>query len=68
MHHHKYLYIYLQAKVIKTAAFCHNRALQDLYPDSYRLLFTTGSFTSTTSPFSNEPGVQRVQRSNMLEG
>ena len=58
----------LQAKVIKTAAFCHNRALQDLFPDSYRLLFTTGSFTSTTSPFSNEPGVQRVQRSNMLEG
>ena len=58
----------LQAKVIKTAAFCHNRALQDLYPDSYRLLFTTGSFTLTTSPFSNEPGVQRVQRSNMLEG
>ena len=39
----------LQAKVIKTAAFCHNRALQDLYPDSYRLLFTIGSFTSTTS-------------------
>ena len=30
-------------------AFCHNRALQDLYPDSYRLLFTIGSFTSTTS-------------------
>ena len=58
----------LQAKVIKTAAFCHNRALQDLYPDSYRLLFTTGSFTLTTSPLSNEPGVQRVQRSNMLEG
>ena len=52
----------LQAKVIKTAAFCHNRALQDLYPDSNRLLFTTGSFTSTTSPFSNEPDVQRVQR------
>eukprot|EP00942_MAST-04A_sp_MAST-4A-sp1_P005087 g5087.t1 len=24
----------LQAKVIKTAAFCHNRALQDLYPDT----------------------------------
>ena len=46
----------------------HNRALLDLYPDSYRLLFTTGSFTLTTSPFSNEPGVQRVQRSNMLEG
>ena len=45
------------------AAFCHNRALQDLYPDSYRLLFTTtGSFTSTTSPFSNDPDVQRVQR------
>ena len=52
----------LQAKVIKTAAFCHNRALQDLFPDSYRLLFTTGSFTSTTSPFSNDPDVQRVQR------
>ncbi len=52
----------LQAKVIKTAAFCHNRALQDLYPDSYRLLFTTGSFTSTASPLSNEPDVQRVQR------
>ena len=31
-------------------------------PDSYRLLFTTGSFTSTTSPFSNDPDVQRVQR------
>ena len=56
------IYLYLQAKVIKTAAFCHNRALQDLYPDSYQLLFTTGSFTSTTSPFSNEPDVQRVQR------
>ena len=39
-------------KVIKTAAFCHNRALQDLYPDSYRLLFTTGSFTLTASPLS----------------
>ena len=47
---------------------CHNRALQDLYPDSYRLLFTTGSFTLTASPLSNEPGVQRVQRTNMLEG
>ena len=58
----------LQAKVIKIAALCHNRALQDLYPTSYRLLFTTGSFTSTTSPFSNDPDVQRVQRSNMLEG
>ena len=34
----------LQLKVIKTAAFCHNRALQDLFPASYRLLFTTGSF------------------------
>ena len=52
----------LQAKVIKTAAFCHNRVLQDLYPDSYWLLFTTGSFTSTASSFSNEPDVQRVQR------
>ncbi len=52
----------IQAKVIKTAAFCHNRALQDLYPDSYLLLFTTGSFTSTTSPFSNEPNIQHVQR------
>ena len=73
--HNMYAYIYvytvnetcrnLQAKVIKTAAFCHNRALQDLFPDSYRLLFTTGSFTSITSPFSNEPGVQRVQRERM---
>ena len=54
---------------IKTAAFCHNRgALQDLYPTSYRLLFTTGSFTLTASPLSSEPDVQRVQRSNMLEG
>ena len=52
----------LQAKVIKTAAFCHNRALQDLYPASYRLLFTTGSFTLTASPLSSEPDVQRVQR------
>ncbi len=58
----------LQAEVIKTAAFCHNRALQDLYPDSYRLLFTTGSFTLTASPLSNEPDVQRVQRTNVLEG
>ena len=58
----------LQAKVIKTAAFCHNRALQDLYPASYRLLFTTGSFTWTASPLSSAPDVQRVQRSNMLEG
>ena len=55
----------LQAKVVKTAAFCHNRALQDLYPTSYRLLFTTGSFTLTTSTFSNEPDVQRVQRVRM---
>ena len=52
----------LQATVIKTAAFCHNRALQDLYPTSYRLLFTTGSFTLTASPLSSEPDVQRVQR------
>ena len=52
----------LQAKVIKTAAFCHNRALQDLYPNSYRLLFTTGSFTLTTSSFSSEPAVHPVQR------
>ena len=52
----------LQAKVIKTAAFCHNRALQDLFPDSYRLLFTTGSFTLAASPLSSEPDVQRVQR------
>ena len=43
-----------KAKVIKIAAFCHNRALQDLYPDSYRFLFTTGSFTSTASPLSND--------------
>ena len=57
-----YSYILYIIEVIKTAAFCHNRALQDLYPDSNRLLFTTGSFTSTTSPFSNEPDVQRVQR------
>jgi hypothetical protein len=52
----------LQAKVIKTAAFCHNRALRDLYPDSYQLLFTTGSITLSASPFSSEPDVQRVQR------
>ena len=52
----------LQAKVIKTAAFCHNRALQDFYPNSYRLLFTTGSFTLTTSSFSSEPDAQPVQR------
>ena len=31
----------------------------------YILLFTTGSFTSTTSPFSNESGVQPVQRARM---
>ena len=34
-------------------------------PDSYRLLFTAGSFSSTTSPFSNDPEVQRVQRVRM---
>ena len=39
----------LQAKVIKTAAFCHNRALR-------------GSITLSASPFSSEPDVQRVQR------
>ena len=44
------------------AAFCHNRALQDLYPNSYRLLLTTGSFTLTTSSFPSEPDVQPVQR------
>ena len=49
-------------KVIKTAAFCHNRALRDLYPDSYQLLFTAGYFTSTATPFLNEPDVQCVQR------
>ena len=57
-----YSYILYIIEVIKTAAFCHNRALQDPYPCSYRLLFTTGSFTLTTSPFSNEPDVQRIQR------
>ena len=51
----------LQAKVIKSAVFCHNRALQDLYPDSYRLLFIARSFTSTASSLSNKPDVQRVQ-------
>ena len=30
-----------------------------------QLLFTTGYFTSTTSPFSNDPDVQRVQRERM---
>ena len=30
------------------------QSTQDLYPDSYRLLFTTGSFTLTASPFSSE--------------
>ena len=52
----------LQAKVIKTAALCHNRALQDLYPDSYRLLFSTGFLTLAASPLSSDPDVQRVQR------
>ena len=52
----------LQAKLIKTAAFCHNRALQDLFPDSYGLLFTTGFPTLTASPLSSDPDVQRVQR------
>ena len=52
----------LQAKVIKTAASCHNGALQDLYPGSYRLLFTAGSLTLTASPLSSEPDVHRVQR------
>ena len=33
-----------------------------IYLTSYRLLFTTGSFTLTASPFSSEPDVQRVQR------
>ena len=47
---------------IKTVLIPHNRALQDLYPGSYRLLFTTRSFTSTASPFSNEPDVQHVQQ------
>ena len=43
-------------------AFCHNRALQDLHPDTYRLLFTTGSFTLTAYSLSSEPDVQLVQR------
>ena len=63
--HISYIYNYLNALQDLHFKIC---ALQDLYPDSYRLLFTTGSFTLTTSPLSNEPGVQRVQRSNMLEG
>jgi hypothetical protein len=52
----------LQAKVIKTAAFCHNRALQDLYPDNYRLLFSTGFLALAASPLSSDPDVLRVQR------
>ena len=55
----------LQAKLIKTAAFCHNRALQDRFPASYRLLFSAGSFVPITSPFSSEPDVQRIQRVRM---
>ena len=54
----------LHAKVIKTAAFCHNRALRHLYPDSYRLLFTAGSFTLAASLFLSEPNIQPVQRTN----
>ena len=56
----------LQAKVIKTAAFCRNRALQDLFPDSYRLLFTTGSFTSTISPVFE--WIRRPTRSTSAHG
>lgn len=52
----------LQAKLIKTAAFCHNRAVQDRFPDSFRLLFPDGSFVPKTYPFSREPDVQRTQR------
>ena len=55
----------LTVYILNMRLFATNRALQDLYPDSYRLLFTTGSFTSTTSPFSNEPGVQPAQRVRM---
>jgi hypothetical protein len=69
LHSYTLIYIYniqwvtetcrdLQAKVIKTAAFCHNRAL---YPDSYRLLFTTGFLTLAASPLSSDPDVLRVQ-------
>ena len=48
---------------MKVLNFCHNRALRELYLDSYRLLFTAQDlFTSTTSPLLNEPDVQRVQR------
>ena len=36
----------LQAKLIKIAAFWHNRVIQDFFPTSYQLLFTTGSFSS----------------------
>ena len=51
----------LQAKVIKTAALCHNRALQDLYPDNYRLLFSKGFLTLAASPLSSDPDVQQVR-------
>ena len=53
----------LQAKVIKSAAFCQNRALRDLYPDNYQLLFTAGSFTLTASPFLNELNVSAFNES-----
>ena len=56
----------LQVKVIKTAAFCHNRALQDLYPDSYRLLFITGSFTLRASPLSSAFNVRTCWKDRNL--
>ena len=56
----------LQAKLIKTAAFFHNRALKHHFPDSYRLLFPDGSLTPKASPFAAETGVHRSQR--VIEG
>jgi hypothetical protein len=52
----------VRAQWVKTAAFCHNRALQDLYPDNYRLLFSTGFLTLAASPLPSDPDVLRVQR------
>ena len=46
---------WLKAQWVNETCRDLNRALQDLFPDSYRLLFTTGSFNSIASPFSNEP-------------
>ena len=52
----------LQARIIKTASFCHRLALETHFPASYSELFPGGAFLPKVSPFHLASDIQPPQR------